>query len=112
MDAPEFSFISMPDGYAGLYRHAPAVPFEVLLGSDGRPQIFETSMQAIRAAKAHLAPKRAEKIVESPEDILGVKQWLMAKAAETAQSVTIKRTGSFKPFVVERKRKGKRRVEE
>lgn len=112
MDAPEFSFISMPGGYAGLYRATPTIPFEVLLGSDGRPRIFETSMQAIRAAKDHLAPKKVDNNHKGNDDILGVKQWLMRKASETAQSVTIKRAGSFKPFVVERKRKGKRVVQE
>lgn len=112
MDAPEFSFISTPAGYHGLYRTESTIPYEVLLGADGRPEIFETSMQAVRAAKAHLAPKKAETNHKGNDDILGVKQWLMRKASETAQSVTIKRVGAFKPFVVERKRKGKRVVQE
>jgi hypothetical protein len=112
MDSPEFSFISMPGGYAGLYRASPAIPFEVLLGGDGRPKIFETSILAVRAAKDHLAPKKPVKIDQRQHDILGVKQWLMGKASETAESITIKRAGSFRPFVVERKRKGKRVVQE
>lgn len=111
MDAPEFSFIAMPSGYAGLFRASETMPFEVLLGADGRPQIFETSIKAIRAARAHLTPDRPPKTEQRQEDILGIKQWLMRKASETAESVAIKRTGSFKPFVVERKRKGKRVVE-
>lgn len=112
MDTPEFSFISMPDGYLGLFRASASIPFEVLLGGDGRPQIFETSILAVRAAKDHLAPKKAVKIDQRQPDILGVKQWLAGKASETAESITIKRAGSFKPFVVERKRKGKRVVQE
>lgn len=111
MDTPEFNFISMPGGYAGLYRLAPTAPFEVLLGGDGRPQVFETSMQAIRAARAHIAPAPTKEIAQAQDDILGVKQWLTKKASETAESITIKRTGSFRPFVVERKRKGKRVVQ-
>ena len=109
---PEFSFISMSSGYAGLYRAASTIPFEVLLGADGKPQIFETSILAVRAAKDHLTPKKVEKKTQRQRDILGVKQWLMGKASETAESIAIKRAGSFKPFVVERKRKGKRLVQE
>jgi len=112
MDAPEFSFIAMPTGYAGLYRASPTIPFEVLLGADGKPQIFETSILAVRAAKDHITPKKVEKKTKRQDDILGVRQWLMRKASETAESITMKRAGSFRPFVVERKRKGKRVVQE
>lgn len=104
----EFNHVSMPGGYAGLYR-AGNEPFNVLLGEDGRPALFETSLQAIRAAKEHVTPKVTPKGTPKVADVLGVQDWRREKAEAYAEGQLIRKTGSFRPFVVERK-KGKKVV--
>lgn len=107
----EFSQISMPGGYAGLYRCGDE-PFNVLLGADGRPALFETSLQAIRAAREHATPKASPQgtpKVSDAVDVLGVAEWRYQKAEAYAEGQLIRKTGSFRPFVVEKK-KGKKIV--
>jgi hypothetical protein len=105
----EFSQISMPGGYAGLWR-AGSEPFNVLLGDDGRPLMFETSLQAIRAAKEHVRPVPAPMTpVNRTIDVLGVQNWRREKADAYAEGQLIRKTGSFRPFTIERK-KGKKIV--
>lgn len=104
----QFSTISMACGYAGLYRQGDE-PFNVLVGDDGRPVMFETSLQAIRAARERVLPPPAvQRPPSAPIDLLGVADWRQEKAAAFATGQLIRKTGSFRPFVVERK--GKRRV--
>jgi hypothetical protein len=100
----EFSQISMPGGYAGLYRCGDE-PFNVLLREDGRPALFETSLQAIRAAREHVRPVPAPKTPEQRSvDVLGLDDWRRKKAEAYAEGQLIRKTGSFRPFVVEKKR--------
>ena len=104
----EFAQMSMAGGYAGLYR-AGNEPFNVLLGKDGRPALFESSLQAIRAAKDHVAVKATPAPMAVDHDVLGVDQWRKQKASVYAEGQLVRKTKSFQPFVVERK-KGKKIV--
>lgn len=103
----EFNHISMPGGYAGLWR-AGDEPFNVLLGDNGRPALFETSLQAIRAAKDHVRPPIVPQgPAAAPIDVLGVEAWRREKVSAYAEGQLIRKTGSFRPFTVEH-RKGRR----
>lgn len=104
----EFSQISMPHGYAGLYRQGDQ-PFNVLLDEAGRPKLFETSLQAIRAAKAHVMAKAEDVAAAKGNDVAWVEEWRRERKASYDQEKAILETGRFRPFIVERK-KGKKVV--
>ena len=106
-DELQFSTISMPGGYAGLYRRGDE-PFNVLLDEEGKPAIFATSILAVRAAKNHTTAKAPPpRQVAKDIDVLGVNDWRRQKADAYAEGQLIRKTGSFRPFSVEFK-KGKR----
>lgn len=112
MDHPpyQFSHFSLAGGYAGLYRSSETEPYEIIVDPEtGRRALFETSIKAERAARDFVAALHAKPAKREPDrpDVLEVAKWKDAKATIYAESQLIRRTGEFKPFTVERRRRGK-----
>lgn len=111
-DFQQVGFVSRGSDYMATYRFAEDEPFFILT-YDGTetPIPFETSISAMRAARERLNQQRwVNEPVEheaTPVDVLGLSEWREAKAKERAETEIIVRTGEFRPFKVETKKRKK-----
>lgn len=107
---PEYGQMPLNGQYAALYR--------LFTGQDWRhvcdpatkkPRLFPSAISAINGAKDHVRVKLNPELkvdgtpAQEDEDILGVKDWLLGKQAETAEAKIIRNRKSKSKVVVERR---------